>query len=83
MSVIISDEPGVVLHSVPYKETSLLVTLYTLNFGKINAVVRLSSKIASRNRGIFEPFSLLRISLTEGKSSLFTINSVFFAKTCV
>ena len=80
MSRMIDSEPGVVLHSVPYKENSLLVTLFTLNYGKLSAVVRLSTRVGSRNRGSYEPFTLMRFSLAEGRSALLIVNDVFLLR---
>ncbi len=45
-------EPGFILHTRPYKEHSLLVELFTLNYGRLSAVARLSNKVASRSSGI-------------------------------
>jgi DNA repair protein RecO (recombination protein O) len=44
MSRVVADEPGYVLHSAHYKETSVILSLFTLNHG----VVQLISKGARR-----------------------------------
>ena len=44
MPNLIDSEPGVILHTRPYKEHSLLVELYTLNYGRVSAVARVSKK---------------------------------------
>ena len=44
MPVSLDGEPGVILHTRPYKENSLLVELYTLNYGRISAVTKLSKR---------------------------------------
>lgn len=73
MGLSIDSEPGVILHTRPYQENSLLVELYTLNYGRISAVARISKKVSSRARGIYQPYALLKLSLSKGKSSLFLL----------
>ena len=80
MPLSIDDEPALVIHSRPYQEHSLLLELFTLNLGRISAVVRLKSNKNSSNRGLFEPFTLLRLSLFQGRSSLFRVNSAMMQK---
>lgn len=80
MSLSIDDEPALVIHSRPYQEHSLLLELFTLNLGRISAVVRLKSSKNSSNRGLFEPFTLLRLSLCQGRSTLFRVNSAMMQK---
>jgi len=57
-----------VLHSRSFRETSLLVTFFTENNGKINAIVkgvRSSSKIARVKQAWLQPFQALNISWVE------------------
>ena len=61
-------EPGFILHTRPYKEHSLLVELFTLNYGRLSAVARLSNKVASRSAGIYQPLIPLKMTLKQSRS---------------
>lgn len=69
-----------VLHSRPFRETSLLVTFFTEERGKQNAIirgVRSSSKLARAKQAWLQPFQRLTISWVEKKvasSDLVTIH---------
>lgn len=80
MPVSLDGEPGVILHTRPYKENSLLVELYTLNFGRVSAVTKLSKKVASRSRGAYQPFILLKLSLFQGKGQLWQLKDVYLQR---
>lgn len=80
MGLTIDSEPGVILHTRPYQENSLLVELYTLNYGRISAVARISKKVSSRARGIYQPYALLKLSLSKGKSSLFSLKDAYLQR---
>ncbi len=57
-----------VLHRRPFRETSLLVTFFTENKGKINAIVkgvRSSAKTARVKQAWLQPFQTLNISWVE------------------
>ena len=58
-----------VIHSRPYKETSLIVTFLTENKGKITAVAKGAKRKNSRLSGNLEPFQSLNIDF-RGKSDL-------------
>ena len=36
----VESEPGFILHSIPYRETSLLVDIFTLNYGRLRCVAK-------------------------------------------
>lgn len=80
MSQSIDSEPGLILHSRPYQESSLLLEIYTLNFGRISAVARVSKKVSSRARGIYQPFVPLKLALTKGRSSLYTLKEAYIQR---
>ena len=66
------DEPCVVLHTRPYLENSLLVSLLSLNYGKVAAVAK---GVRGNRRGrVLQPFSCLSVGWV-GKSSLVTLTS--------
>ena len=50
-----------VIHSRPYKETSLIVTFITEKKGKISAVAKGAKRKNSRLSGNLEPFQCLNI----------------------
>lgn len=68
-----SDDQGFVLHTRPYRETSQLVTLFTENHGRFNAVSRATRNRRSGNQ--LRPFCLLRFCW-RGRSDLKTLESV-------
>ncbi|QBZ82697.1 DNA repair protein RecO [Hydrogenovibrio crunogenus] len=62
------EQQAFVLHRRPYRETSLLVTFFTPDYGKQNAVikgVRSSSKTARAKQAWLQPFQGLNISWRE------------------
>jgi DNA repair protein RecO (recombination protein O) len=52
-----------VLHSRPYLETSALVDFFTLEQGRISAVVKGARRPGSKLRGVLQPFVPLQIAL--------------------
>ena len=36
----VESEPGFILHTIPYRETSLLVDIFTLNHGRLRCVAK-------------------------------------------
>ena len=62
-------EPGYVLHSYPFKETSLVVELFTRNFGRVGLVAKGARRPASPLRGALMAFQPLLLSWS-GKSEL-------------
>ena len=61
-----------VLHSRPYRETSALLELLTVDAGRIGAVARGARGAKSRLRGSLQPFALLDVGLT-GRGELKTL----------
>ncbi|WP_151669542.1 DNA repair protein RecO [Nitrincola schmidtii] len=53
-----------VLHSRPYRETSLLVDLFTLEHGRISVVARGARRSGSSRRFTLQPFQPLHVSWT-------------------
>jgi DNA repair protein RecO (recombination protein O) len=62
-------QPAFVLHSRSYRETSLLVDLLTMNFGRLTVIARGARSAKSKFRGILSPFLPLLISF-DGKKDL-------------
>ena len=36
----VESEPGFILHTIPYRETSLLVDVFSLNYGRVRCVAK-------------------------------------------
>lgn len=68
-------ESAFVLHSRPYRDTSLLVELFTRSHGRISAVSRGARGPKSKTKGYLQPFYPLLASWS-GKSELVSLNTV-------
>lgn len=55
-------EAGYVLHTYPYKETSLIVELFTRRFGRVAVLARGARRPRSAMRGVLLSFQPLRLS---------------------
>ncbi|MGZ8288342.1 MAG: DNA repair protein RecO [Telluria sp.] len=65
-------QPAFVLHSYPYKETSLIVDVFTRDFGRIGVVAKGAKRPHSKLRGALQTFQPLSASWT-GRSELRTL----------
>jgi DNA repair protein RecO (recombination protein O) len=65
-------QPAFVLHSYPYKETSLIVDMFTREHGRIGVVAKGAKRPLSKLRGVLQTFQPLSISFS-GKSELRTL----------
>jgi DNA repair protein RecO (recombination protein O) len=68
-------QPAFVLHSRPYRDTSLLVELLTAQYGRLTVIARGVRSARSRVYGLLAPFSPLLISFS-GKTDLQTLQKV-------
>lgn len=68
----VTGQPGFVLHSYPYKETSLIVDLFTRDHGRIGVVAKGAKRPLSKLRGVLQTFQPLSVSFS-GKSELRTL----------
>jgi len=64
------DQPGIILHTRPYRESSLLLTLLTLDHGVVSLVAR-GVRGGKRGRSL-QAFSILKLGWS-GRSSLGTL----------
>jgi len=55
-------EPGYLLHSYPYKETSLIVEAFTRRFGRVSLLARGARRPRSAMRGVLLAFHPLRLT---------------------
>ena len=68
----VSGQPGFVLHSYPYKETSLIVDVFTRDHGRIGLVAKGAKRPHSKLRGALQTFQPLQMSWS-GKAELRTM----------
>ena len=66
--VRIHDEPAFVLHSYPYKETSLIVEVLTRHHGRVALIARGAKRPRSAMRGVLQGFQPLALAWTSGRS---------------
>lgn len=67
-----TDQPAFVLHSYPFRETSLVVELFTREFGRVGVVAKGARRPKSSLRGILLAFQPLIVSWS-GKGELQTL----------
>lgn len=60
-------QPGYVLHRRAYRDSSLLVELFTPQFGRVGVIARGARRPASRLHGIVQPFRPLLVSWSGGE----------------
>lgn len=65
-------QPAFVLHSYPFRETSLVVELFTRNFGRVAVVARGARRPKSALRGVLLAFQPLLVSWS-GKGEVHTL----------
>ncbi|WP_372972668.1 DNA repair protein RecO [Marinobacter sp.] len=68
----VQQEPAYVLHRRPFRETSLLVDLLTLNHGKVGVVARGANSTRSALKAQLQPFQPLLVDWT-GRADLKTL----------
>lgn len=70
MSASIELESCFVIHTRNYQETSLLVELFCLNYGRISLIARGAKSKKSLLKSKLQPFVPLKVSMTKGRSEL-------------
>jgi DNA repair protein RecO (recombination protein O) len=70
----IADQPAFVLHSYPYKETSLIVEVFTRDYGRVPLIAKGAKRPHSQLRGVLQTFQPLQVTWT-GKSEVRTMVS--------
>ena len=65
-------EPGYVLHTYPYKETSLIVEAFTRRYGRVALLARGARRPRSAMRGVLLSFHPLRLNWS-GSAELGTL----------
>lgn len=59
-----------IIHTRPYLETSLLVELFSLNYGRISLIARGAKKQKSALKARLQPFVPLKITMKKGRGTL-------------
>ncbi|MDF3037023.1 MAG: recombination protein RecO [Paucimonas sp.] len=70
----VSDQPAFVLHSLPYKETSLIVEVFSRDYGRISLMAKGAKRPHSRLRSVLQTFQPLSMGWA-GKSEMRTLTS--------
>ncbi len=70
----INNEPGFVLHTYPFKETSVVAEIFTRGHGRVALIARGARRPASALRGLMQPFTPLLLSWF-GKAELKTLHA--------
>lgn len=68
------EQPGYVLHSYPYQETSLIVDVFTREFGRVAMVAKGAKRPHSPLRSVLMPFHALTLDWS-GRSDLKTLRT--------
>jgi DNA repair protein RecO (recombination protein O) len=68
------NQPGFVLHSYPYKETSLIIDLFSRDHGRVALVAKGAKRPHSKLRGVLQTFQPLQLAWM-GKSEVRTLVS--------
>jgi DNA repair protein RecO (recombination protein O) len=69
------NQPVYVLHTYPFKETSLVVELFTRDFGRVAAVAKGARRPRSAMRGMLQSFQPM-LGAWSGKAELKTLHSL-------
>jgi len=70
----VGHQPGFVLHSYPYKETSLILEVFTRDHGRVALVAKGAKRPHSRLRGVLQTFQPLALGWS-GKSEMRTLTA--------
>jgi DNA repair protein RecO (recombination protein O) len=68
----IDNQPGFVLHSYAWRETSLIVETFTREFGRVAVVARGAKRPTSQFRGLLSPFNPIALSWS-GRNEIKTL----------
>jgi len=67
-------QPAYILHARPYQESSLLLELFTRDFGRIAAIARGAKRKTKGGNGVLQPFVPLLVACS-GKGELLTLKN--------
>lgn len=75
MASPVSREPAYLLHSRHYRETSLLVDIFSLNYGVLRLVAKGAHRSSSPLKGLLQPFQPLLLAW-QGRSELKNLTDI-------
>lgn len=70
----VAAQPAFVLHSYPYKETSLIADVFSRDFGRVALIAKGAKRPHSRLRGVLQTFQPLSVGWS-GKSDVRTLTA--------
>jgi len=70
----VAGQPGFVLHSYPYKETSLIVDVFTRDYGRVALIAKGAKRPHSKLRGVLQTFQPLSVGWA-GKAEVRTLTA--------
>jgi DNA repair protein RecO (recombination protein O) len=70
----IAEQPGFVLHSYPYRETSLIIDVFSRDYGRVALVAKGAKRPHSALRGVLQTFQPLGLSWS-GKGEVRTLTT--------
>ncbi|RZI40151.1 DNA repair protein RecO [Herbaspirillum sp. HC18] len=70
----VAAQPGFVLHSYPYKETSLIVDVFSRDYGRVALIAKGAKRPHSKLRGVLQTFQPLSIGWS-GKADVRTLTA--------
>ena len=68
-------QPAYVLHTRPFQDSSLLVNIFSMDYGRLTLVAKGARKSKSQQRQLLQPFIPLTLSW-QGKSALKTLTGI-------
>ncbi|MCL4744923.1 MAG: DNA repair protein RecO [Burkholderiaceae bacterium] len=74
----VSNEPAFLLHATPYSETSLVVDLFTRDYGRVAAIAKGARRPRSALRAVLLQFQALTVSFS-GRGELRTLTAAEWA----
>jgi DNA repair protein RecO (recombination protein O) len=72
-SIRVADEPAFVLHSIPYKETSLILDVFTRQYGRMALIAKGAKRPHSTLRPVLQRFQPLLVSWSVGVGGWYAI----------
>jgi len=72
VGIKVQGQPAFVLHSYPYKETSLIVDMFTRDYGRVALIAKGAKRPHSQLRGVLQTFQPLSAAWT-GRNELRTL----------
>jgi DNA repair protein RecO (recombination protein O) len=70
----VAAQPGFVLHSYPYKETSLIVDAFSRDYGRVALIAKGAKRPHSKLRGVLQTFQPLSVSWS-GRAEVRTLTA--------